>query len=112
MTLQKQCKGILDSDGCTFRKSENKGEEKEERVRRIERRKKKRYRSEVPALLNKSCFDSYTLAQPLCDDNRSLYQTFNFKLFAVASTSGMYLVMSGFSCEEPNNGLLTKSANL
>ncbi|HEY6667915.1 MAG TPA: hypothetical protein VI033_02075 [Candidatus Nitrosopolaris sp.] len=49
MTLQKQCKGILDSDGCTFRKSENKGEEKEERVRRIERRKKKRYRSEVPA---------------------------------------------------------------
>jgi hypothetical protein len=49
LTLQKQCKGILDSDGCTFRKSENKGEEKEERMRRIERRKKKRYRSEVPA---------------------------------------------------------------
>jgi hypothetical protein len=30
-------------------KSENKGEEQEERDRRIERRKKKRYRSEVPA---------------------------------------------------------------
>ncbi len=91
---------------------------------RIKGKKKKKGRDELREerrkdidlkflqLLDKSCFDSYTLAQPLCDDNRSLYQTFNFKLFAVASTSGMYLVISGFSCEEPNNGLLTKSANL